>query len=195
MNETLSVVDSGRPSSEAGLLRDILGSVIVEFFDSYGIPCAVAPTAGDGAGQPGGDGDGSELGAVISLRGRGVHGGLVFVAPVDLVARLLPVPDTGACDRQVRDWCSEIANQLLGRLKNKLAAYSIDFDVGVPVCFSGKSIRLVFVPDADGISLEFAAVSSKMRVHLDCLLQPGALSQAREPGAGRVASEGDVMLF
>jgi len=88
-----------------------------------------------------------------------------------------------------------MANQLLGRLKNKLALFAIDFDVGVPVCFSGRSIRLVFVPEAEGISLSFAAISSEMHVHLDCALKPGALASARARSHVRVASEGEVMLF
>ncbi len=165
-----------------------MSTVVLEFFESYGVPCAEAPQpehAEDG---------GAALGSIIALRGRGIQGGLAFVAPIDLVARLLPVPPKAETkDRQVRDWCSEMANQLLGRLKNKLSAYGLDFDVGTPVCFFGRSIRLVFLPDAEGVSLAFTSGGHDMRVHLDCSFDPGAPRPVAE--RPRIAAEGEVMLF
>jgi len=171
------------------ILRDILSAVMVEFFNSYGLPCA--PLTATERRAP--DEARPDIGSIISLRGRHVRGGLAFLAPADLIARLLPVPDPQLVDAQVRDWCSEMANQLLGRLKNKLAAYGIDFDVGTPTCFSGQGIRLVFVPDAEGICLAFEAASSQMQVYLDCSLEPGALAVQTE--RLRAATEGEVMLF
>jgi CheY-specific phosphatase CheX len=186
---TPSLSPSTPPALRREALREIVTTVVLEFFESYGVACVPAEVV-EGAADDGG----SALGAIIALRGKAIQGGLAFVAPVELVAKLLPVPPkTDGKDRQVRDWCSEMANQLLGRLKNKLVAYSIDFHVGTPVCFFGRSIRLVFLPDAEGVSLAFRSEGHDMRVHLDCSFDPGAPRAAAD--RPRIAAEGEVMLF
>lgn len=178
------------PTLDRDVLRETLSEVVREFFDSYSVPCAARSLTDLPPPAP----PRAELGSIISLRGKSIGGGLAFVAPVDLIARLLPVPRrVEKADQQVRDWCGEITNQLLGRLKNKLAAYSLDFEVGTPVCFFGRSIRLVFLPDAEGISLGFEAASYDMRVHLDCTFEPAAIRATTDPP--RIAAEGDFILF
>ncbi len=181
------------PQLEQAVLRELLSAVIREFLEACGAPCVSMTYTERSTALAGGQ----ELGTMISLRGRSVRGGLAFVAPVELVAKLHPVLDRSrAPDGQIRDWCLEMANRILGRLKNKLAPYGVEFDVGTPVCFSGRSIRLVFVPDAsddEAICLAFEAASSELRVHLDCSLQPGALARSTE--RLRIAAEGEVMLF
>jgi hypothetical protein len=170
-------------------VRDSLSASVAEFFASYGVACDTVEEPA--VEQPADD---VELGSMIGFRGKTVRGGLAFVAPVDLLSDMLPVPkDPDHADLQLRDWSAEIANQLVGRLKNKLAARSVDFDVGTAVSFTGKSIRLVFLPDAEGLSLAFRAGSTSVRVHLDC-----ALSAQLENGDVeelRIVPEGDVLLF
>lgn len=176
-----------------GEQRDVvshaLESSVREFFASYGVEGDVV----DPAAEPM-EADQAELGSVVGFRGDVVRGGLAFVAPHGLVAELLPVPrDTERPDLQLRDWCAEMANQLVGRIKNKLAMRSVDFDVGIPVCFTGKAIRFVFLPDADGLTLAFRIGAESVRVHLDCSL-------SAEPAGGtasdlRIVPEGEVLLF
>ena len=69
----------------------------------------------------------------------------------------------------------------------------LDFDIGVPVCFMGKSIRLVFLPDAEGLSLCFRAADAAVRIHLDCSIAPEMAEGDIE--ALRIVPEGDVLLF
>jgi CheY-specific phosphatase CheX len=169
-------------------VRDVMESSVLELFDTYGMPCAVSvDTSADKA-------EGVELGSIVGFRGKGVRGGLAFVAPLSLLEKLLPVPrDEARSDIQLRDWSAEIANQLVGRIKNKLSSKTLDFDVGTPVCFTGKSIRLVFLPDADGTSLLLDAQGTLVRVHLDCTLSPELAEGVIEPL--RIIPEGDVILF
>lgn len=171
-----------------GFVGDVLEASVTELFGSYGFACERATEAVAAPSES------VELGSVVGFRGKGVRGGLAFVAPLELIARLLPVPpDSARGDLQLRDWSAEIANQLLGRMKNKLSSRALDFDVGTPVCFTGTSIKLVFLPDADGFSLEFVAANAPVRVHLDCTLSAAIHGGEVEPA--RIALEGDVLLF
>jgi hypothetical protein len=171
------------------MLEGILSDVVLEFFDSYGVPCSPRRALDAESGEAG-----TELGSMISIRGGKTHGGLAFVAPMGLVASLIPVPHRSESpEMAARDWCLEMANQLLGRLKNKLAAYSLTFDIGTPVCFSGRSIRLVFLPDAEGVALTFIVASHEFRVYLDWSFETGALPV--KSGRIRIAAEGEVFLF
>jgi CheY-specific phosphatase CheX len=174
-------------------LEELFRASVSEFFEAYGVACA--PRLPD---EPAPSASCVELGSIAALRGRAIDGSLTFVAPVDLVARMYPAAGNTGTDKQLRDWCAEVANQLVGRLKNKLAAHHIDFEVGIPVCFSGRSIRLVFQPDAEGLSLLLRADGHAVRVHLDYSLEPVPMlsggAVARPPRV-RIAAEGDVLLF
>ncbi len=169
-------------------VRDVLEASVTELFDSYGLTCDLTQVV-DEESSPS-----VELGSIVGFRGRGVRGGLAFVAALGLIERMLPVPrDLTRADLQLRDWSAEMANQLVGRMKNKLSTKTFDFDVGTPVCFTGKSIKLVFLPDADGLSLAFMAEGTPVRIHLDCTLSSDLVSG--EALALRIVPEGDVLLF
>ena len=194
---------SARPARRAELrtdrlVREHLTSAVTEFFASCGAICA--PTTDD---EPSA-GDATELGAIIGFRGKTTRGGLAFVAPADLIVSLLPVPtDALRPDIQLRDWAAEIANQLVGRFKNKLGAAAGRFDVGSAVCFTGTSIRLVFLPNTEGLSVTFRVAGRTVRLHLDCTsngagdaAHPWALpGDAGPPGDFRIVAEGNVILF
>ena len=173
-----------RPS----MLRGIFSDVVQEFFFSYGLDCA--PRA-DGELEAS-EAD-TELGSMIAIRGGDRHGSLAFVASMGLVASMLPVSTQAELlEMQQRDWCLEMANQLLGRLKNKLAAYELAFDIGSPVCFSGKCIRLVFQPGA-GVALSFTVASQHFRGYLDWSIEGDASPVTS--GRIRIAAEGEIYLF
>lgn len=158
---------------------------VVEFFRAYGVTCSKTDTAGHGKG--------AEMGSIVGFRSQGLRGGLAFVASADFVARLLPVPRRPArSEIQLRDWSAEIANQLVGRLKNKL---DVDFEIGTPVCFRGSSIRLSFLPDADGLTLDFTVDDEPVRVYLDCAVAPIEASLSSAEPVPRIVTEGDVVLF
>ncbi len=81
--------------------------------------------------------------ATIGFTGEAIFGALAITASPDFVASTLPeqirhvTPDTEA----MADWAGELANQLLGRIKNKLLPLSIDIAVSTPVVFIGQKIR------------------------------------------------------
>jgi len=170
--------------------RGSLSQSVVEFFRDYGVDC----TSEELTAAPARESDGSEMGSVVGFKGTNLRGGLAFVAPAALVAKMLPVPkaEEGRAELQLRDWTGEIANQLAGRFKNKLSARAFDFDVGTAVCFRGMSIRLSFMPNADGVSLSYSIDSAGIRVYLDCSF---VADGSPEENGMRIVPEGDVVIF
>ena len=101
---------------ERELVTSTLEDSVIEFFRAYRIACTKT-------GSPAGP-HVAEMGSIVGFRGKGVRGGLAFVAPLSL---LEPAPARAeatrrATDLQLRDWSAEIANQLVGRIKNKLTS-------------------------------------------------------------------------
>lgn len=177
-------------------VKELLAGAVIEFFGAHGVTCEAASPEEASVTSV------SELGAMVGFRGKAIRGGLAFVAPTKLIASLLPVPrDRARPETQLRDWTSEIVNQIFGRLKNKLGARAGRFQIGSPVCFTGRSIRLAFLPGAAGLPLAFVAGGDLVRVHLDCVsvetecgAHPWAITDA-PPAAARIVAEGDVVLF
>ena len=167
-----------------------LSESIIELFRDYGVDCSsISPGAAVDANADGG----SEMGSIIGFKGAQLRGGLAFVAPTALIAKTLPVPrNQERGELQLRDWSGEIANQLAGRLKNKLAARALQFDVGTAVCFRGMSIKLSFVPGTEGIAMSFTIAPAGVRVYLDCSF---ANLTASDQDTVRIVPEGDVVLF
>jgi CheY-specific phosphatase CheX len=185
-----------KPDEDQDWFRGSLSASVAEFFRDYGIEDANVDEARMSRLPP--PSSEHELGSVVGIRGEQLRGGLAFVAPAALVARTLPVPrDAARAERQLRDWSGEIANQLVGRLKNKLAARALDFEVGTAACFGGMSIRVVPRPSPNDESVACACVvaSAGVRIYLDC----SYVSVAPAPDASAVpfpaVAEGDVVLF
>jgi CheY-specific phosphatase CheX len=189
----------GQASSvdEHSYFQGCLSQSVLEFFRDYGVDFDSTVVA------PSGEVAEYEMGSVVGFKGENLRGGLAFVAPASLVARMLPVPeDNRRIELQLRDWSGEIANQLAGRLKNKLAAHAFDFEVGAAVCFRGMSIRLSFLPNTEGVSISFT-MPAGVRVYLDCAFVRGSAadSEGSEGSEGSseapmpIVPEGDVVIF
>lgn len=174
-------------SEQRAFVENALTASVVELFASYGVQCIA-----DAQPAPAAD---AELSSIIGFRGKDLRGGLAFVVTSDLAAELLPVSRSPEQpELQLRDWSAEMSNQLLGRLKNKLAAKAIDFKVGSPACFTGRSVRLVFMPARESFTLTFRVAAGTARIHLDCSIREGVPFDLDIQDL-RIVAEGDVLLF
>lgn len=83
------------------------------------------------------------LAAFIGFLGDTLRGALVISAPAALIARAVPVKpgDGGVPEEQQRDWACELANQLLGRMKLRLAQHGVDFEMSTPSVMMGRDLR------------------------------------------------------
>jgi hypothetical protein len=125
--------------------------------------------------------------SVIGFAGKGVSGTLVLGATNEPLERSKPGRSSE------RDWIAELANQLLGRIKNKVMRAGIEFYAMPPAVVSGNHLAPVTShPDfrpwvfatPGGVVCLWIEVSASPEVQPDV-----ALINAEIP------SEGDVLLF
>ena len=133
-------------------------------------------------------GFGSEmLTAAIGLEGSGVRCTLSLLGGSSTISRL---GSSLITDQQ--DWIGEIANLLMGALKNNLSEYNVSTRIGLPVSVRGDRIELVNMPNEKSafiVNMEFGTVLVVLHYGLDVDAEwehdPNMLA----------ASEGEVCLF
>mgnify|MGYP006286156857 CR=1 FL=1 len=94
-----------------------------------------------------------------------------------------------------RDWIQELANQLLGRMKNRFLAYGVDMQMTTPLSMRG--LHLVLEPNAQEAApmLFHTPDGGAVCVLFDVEFQPGfeLVKQSGEENA--VPDEGELLLF
>ena len=124
---------------------------------------------------------------VVGFTGRSMRGTLVFAPTRTLLERSHP---TLPCE--FRDWAGELANQLLGRIKNRLRAHGVDIYASTPVVLRGH--YLASVPRGEMSLRCFAASPGHLQVWFDAELEEG-VSLTRPAPAEDGPREGDTILF
>jgi chemotaxis protein CheX len=128
---------------------------------------------------PGSELEGTQLAAVIGFLGTQVKGSLTVRAPTL---------------HEVSDWAGEIANQLLGRLKNKLLPHGVSFAMTTPAMIYGDSLKEAEARHGS-LTIVFPWQDEQICVRFDLKLEPG-LTILDEPTNGCTPLEaGDAMFF
>jgi CheY-specific phosphatase CheX len=121
-------------------LQALLSESCHELFSFYGTELVNIERADEG-GEP--DKEDSILG-ILSFTGKEIQGTLVLAVTRELICQHNQhLPQGGLEDHMVRDWVGELANQLLGRLKNKLYGFGATIYLSTPVVLSGQLIKLL----------------------------------------------------
>ena len=111
-----------------------------------------------------------------------------------LLASMHPSGAKDLTQRQLEDWCRELNNQLMGRMKNKLLRVGCEVLTGLPSLITGTDISSVSSPDLDFREYFFASAQGRLESTLAMLLAPDlALEDA--PGAEQVMREGVHRIF
>lgn len=125
--------------------------------------------------------------SVIGFAGRDLSGSLVLGATADPIDRSKP----GAAS--ARDWIAELANQLLGRIKNQVMRRGIEFYAVPPAVVSGSHLAPV-TSHADFRPWTFATPGG-----IVCLWIELTVAEELQPDSALMAdaipAEGDVLLF
>lgn len=135
--------------------------------------------------------------ASIGFTGPEVRGSLVIMAADEvLAASLSGVARDEANDELFADWAAELANQLCGRLKNKLLRQGVQVTISVPSVLraTGAVYHTRPRPMGEGTSHSFSSGSAGFTVSLDVLLSPAFIAGA-PPLEGTVASEGELVFL
>jgi CheY-specific phosphatase CheX len=88
----------------------------------------------------------SSLVASIGLgNASGLRGNLTIVGQPEFFRSIYPteIAVGEVSDNAVAHWASEVANQLLGRIKNLLSGHAVNFSLGIPAVIRGDRMRLL----------------------------------------------------
>lgn len=130
--------------------------------------------------------------AVLGFEGEGLHGTFGLGISQDLLERSAGCP-LGAKGVPHEDWLAELANQLLGRVKNRLAAHGANLGLAQPLVLRG--VRLEIAHPEEIWSRGFETDHGQACVWLDVHVEPGVTITERPDPSVQAAMEGDVILF
>ena len=144
----------------------------------------------------------ASIAGVVGFTSEKMRGSLTIASSFGSFAALLPAEvrvhpvseDVEADWLKLRDWASELANQLLGRIKNRLFAMGANLHTATPTAISGSTLATATPKSATARSFTLSLPAGQMWVRWDATLEPGqALSPRTEDG--QVVGEGVVLLF
>lgn len=99
----------------------------------------------------------------------------------------------GTADSEtIADWNREMANQLMGRIKNRLLKFQLTINPRLPSALSGAALELHRKRSATEILYRFRALRGDVLVVVDAPLDRAILAYS---GGMQVASEGELILF
>jgi chemotaxis phosphatase CheX-like protein len=161
-----------------------------ELFQAYGLTGHLQPEAAAGSHK------GHETYAsVLSASGEGIRLSSTLSLDRELLVRTHPSGASDVPEREVEDWCRELNNQLVGRLKNKLLRAGCEVSTGLPVLIRGTDMVAVTSDDQDFRQYFFSSKYGNLAFTLAMLLSPDLTLVAAAADAGEVRAEGAMALF
>lgn len=156
-------------------ISELAREACIDLFATYGVDVEVA-AAGESP-------DASWRCGLLGFSGDRARGSIVLVASPAILAGSSPLSDPH------RDWVGELANQLVGRLKNHLLRYDVEISLGTPTVLGGHTVT----PGAETECLWFDGPHGGVRLSLDVELD-GELVEPIDLGPPGLL-EGEMMLF
>lgn len=133
--------------------------------------------------------------AVIGFYGDSLRGALGIGLDRGLAASMLEASGPVSPDRGIlEDWVGEAANQLLGRVKNRLLGYGVTLGLALPMVLRGVEVHLV-KSTSEIWHYRFASAQGGLTIWFDARIDDGVVLQRRSNAEQLVASEGGLTLF
>lgn len=113
-----------------------------------------------------------------------------------LLAAMHPILPAGGepAQRDLEDWCRELNNQLVGRLKNKLLRCGCEVMIGLPTLVSGTDLSAIGDPSLEARSYRFRAAAGVMHCNLALQAEAG-FALGPETELEEIGREGVLFLF
>lgn len=139
--------------------------------------------------------NGHQVAGIIGFAGAGFGGTLAMRAPSPVVRRWLPISITEPDVRDLGDWIAELANQLLGRTKNKLIRLGATFQI-TPPTYAVADELLVLGCDPQRTSwIEASTAAGPMLVMVELHSAPDFAFRHVEVAGAVAHAEGAMLLF
>jgi len=118
-------------------------------------------------------------------------GSILLAVPNDVLNKTL-----AGSEANLADWSAELANQLVGRLKNQLLNYGVAINLALPVVLAGGELRLPASPRKHTRHHSFVSEWGHLFVRADIELN-ATTELVRQTATGETAGaeEGELLLF
>jgi chemotaxis protein CheX len=139
----------------------------------------------------------SMLATSIGLVGPDVKGVLVMITLPGFLRATYP-PELSALpagDDDLADWAGELANQLLGRLKNRLCTLGLDFNQSMPTVVRGDRLKLWVDDRPNSLGCRMRIRNERVDFYLEAIRPDGAALLAAGPRPTTASREGQGFLF
>ncbi|HEY3740894.1 MAG TPA: hypothetical protein VGL53_13670 [Bryobacteraceae bacterium] len=135
--------------------------------------------------------------SVLSATGEGIRLSSMFKIDRDLVASLHPLGPDGTSQADLEDWCRELNNQLVGRVKNKLLGYGRIVMVGIPVLLMGTNVNPVGEANSEIREYSVESAQGEITLTLSTLLAHDVelWEEQSSPADDAMMAEGMIALF
>lgn len=133
--------------------------------------------------------------SVLSATGEGIRFSSTLNVEAGLLSQLHPSGAANVPQRDLEDWCLELNNQLVGRVKNKLLRLGCEVASGLPVLITGNDINTVVGPEQDFREYFFASEHGQLALTLALVLAPDLELDETSAAADAVRLEGEHALF
>lgn len=166
------------------VLGEALRISCVELMQNYGIEARPRDT--ESVSEP----PVAVLVAGVDFKGRELRGTVALWAAQSVLIETVkkaPGLDESA---PLQDWTCELANQLAGRMKNKLRPYGVSLRVNVPRILLGQDVTEL----ANGLQHRFSCDFGSLSAYLDVLIAPGFVLTEAEPPEP-LKQEGEFTVF
>lgn len=175
-------------SGVRGAIDALVQSSLVQLFGAYNVAVAPLPRLSQPQQLPSIPDISVSVG--LSRRGAGATGRLTLSAPRELLQGMNRGPSgNGAL---LVDWARELANQLAGRIKNRLLQFDVKLDVGISNVLDSKALGSQLATSPSVRMYAGRTLRGEVLVTLNGMPEESELTYV---GPGQVASEGTIILF
>lgn len=118
--------------------------------------------------------------------------------PISVLALTYPVQDdiTSVYEERLEDWISELSNQLVGRVKNKLLGHNCLLNLGLPTSYFGSDVSHLLPEHGELSSIYFDVDGETCAFHIAIEVFEEnlqfTLEEAEDPAA---IDDGELELF
>jgi hypothetical protein len=179
--------DAAAASAARTAIDTILQSSTVELFHSQGVAVAPLKPCPLGTQQRF-----YEWVGLIHFEAADLSGVLTVSTPMAVWANRAASLGGPADAEALSDWHRELANQLIGRVKNRLLKFQLVLRPRLPSALSGAALELHRKRSAQEVLYRFRALRGDVLVVVDAPLDRAILQYS---GELQVAREGELILF
>lgn len=178
-------------NQEREILSGALVEVCAEMLSGHGKQLEESAAAADVAAHE------RTLVASVGLSGQDVKGALVVMGGPEFFRSIYPAELARGtiAEDDLADWAGEMANQIVGRLKNRFCRRGLDFSISTPTVIRGVRLQVCGGEQSSGIHRTLAVAGQAVDVYFQVARKDDQALLRDEESAATASAEGETLLF